>query len=101
MVARPATTASEGFAFSFIPLVPIFATDILHVSGTKLGILFSAEGFGAIAASLAEAMLSQRTSNFGCLMIFGSGGAMVTGFVLAFSPWYGLTFVLLVVLGAM
>jgi MFS family permease len=93
--------ASEGFAFSFIPLVPIFATDILDVSATKLGILFSAEGFGAIAASLAVAVLSQRTSNFGRLMLFGSGGAMLTGFALAFSPWYGLTFVLLIVLGAM
>jgi len=93
--------ASEGFAFSFIPLVPIFATDILDVSATKLGILFSAEGFGAIAASLAVAILSQRTFNFGRLMLFGSGGAMLTGFALAFSPWYGLTFALLVVLGAL
>jgi MFS family permease len=93
--------ASDGFAFSFIPLVPIFATDILDVSATRLGILFSAEGFGAIAASLAVAVLSQRTSNFGRLMLFGACGAMLTGFALAFSPWYGLTFVLLVVLGAM
>jgi len=93
--------ASEGFAFSFIPLVPIFATDILDVSATKLGILFSAEGFGAITASLAVAILSQRTTNFGRLMLFGSGGAMLIGFALAVSPWYGLTFVLLVALGAM
>jgi len=93
--------ASEGFAFSFIPLVPIFATDVLDVSATKLGILFSAEGVGAISASLAVAVMSQRNSNYGRLMLFGSGGAMLTGFALAFSPWYGLTFALLVVLGAM
>jgi len=93
--------ASEGFAFSFIPLVPIFATDVLDVSATKLGILFSAEGVGAISASLAVAVMSQRNSNYGRLMLLGSGGAMLTGFALAFSPWYGLTFALLVVLGAM
>jgi MFS family permease len=92
------STATEGFAFSFIPLVPVFATDILDVGATGLGLMLAAEGFGAIGASLAVAMISRRVA-YGRLMLAGSILSLLLGFGLAASPWYGLTFVLLVALG--
>lgn len=91
---------SEGFAFSFIPLLPVFATDILGAGSTGLGLLLAAEGIGAITASLAVAIMSRREIAYGRLMLAGSGAAMLLGFGLAASPWYGLTFALLVGLGA-
>ena len=90
---------SEGFAFSFIPLLPIFATDILGAGSTGLGLMLAAEGFGAIAASLTVALMSRRDTAYGRLMLAGSGMAMLLGFGLAVSPWYGLTFALLIGLG--
>ncbi len=91
--------ASEGFAFSFIPLLPVFATDILGAGASGLGLMLAAEGFGAIAASLAVALMSRRDIAYGRLMLSGAGGSMLLGFGLAVSPWYGLTFALLVALG--
>ncbi len=91
--------ASEGFAFSFIPLVPVFATDILGAGSTGLGLMLAAEGFGAVAASLTVALMNRRDIAFGRLMLTGSILSMLLGFGLAASPWYGLTLALLVALG--
>ena len=58
----------------------------------------TALGF-CIAASLTVALMTRRDTHYGRLMLAGSGVAMLLGFGLAVSPWYGLTFALLVGLG--
>lgn len=40
------------FCFTFIPLLPVFARDVLHVGPTGLGALSASSGLGALTAAL-------------------------------------------------
>lgn len=40
------------FCFAYIPLLPVFARDILHVGASGLGMLSAASGLGALTAAL-------------------------------------------------
>ena len=81
---------------SYIPLLPIFAVDVLHVDARGLGFLASAGGVGAIAGGLfAPRMLGRfragRLLTVGTLLF----GAALTGF--AFSTSFPLSMALIAV----
>ena len=92
--------ATEGFAFTAIPLVPLIAKNSLNVGPGGLGFLLSAEGIGSIIASLAVAIASRGFSAYGRLMLFGSGVSMLISSGLIASQWFPVTFALLIALGA-
>ncbi len=84
------------FAFNFTVVVPLLARFTLHAGSLGYGLLFSAQGAGALAAALGLAYTrgqSMRTIFFGGLLL--SVGLVVLGL----STIYGLSAALLAVIG--
>jgi MFS family permease len=76
------------FGFSFIPMMPVFARDALHLGADGYGALMSAVGVGAAAAALFMAGLGGRGQRaklvLGSSMLFALA---ITGAALAPSFW--------------
>ncbi len=86
------------FGMAYIPMMPVFAVDILRVGADGQGVLMGLGGIGALSAT----MIIGRTGNFkqkGLLIIFGSVffGLSIAGFALS-SMQYGNYYVALVLL---
>lgn len=83
------------FYFSYMPLVPVFARDVLHVGPTLMGLLGGAQGMGALAGSTFIATRSSIRRNSQYYLV---GTLLGTGclFVFALSPFYVLSFVALI-----
>ena len=79
-------------------LMPIFADQILHGGARGLGILMSATGLGALAASLFLASRS-NVRGLGRLTAIASTGFGVSMMVFAFSPYFWLSAAALVPTG--
>jgi MFS family permease len=85
------------FGYNFTVVLPLLAKNVLHVGSIGFGAMSSATGVGSLVAALALATTgraSQRT------LIIGATAFTVFLAAVASSPWYGLTLVLLVALGA-
>ena len=67
------------FALAYVPLMPVFAVDILDVGASGQGTLMATSGFGALIVTL---WISMRRSNRG-KGAFLIGGAMMAGLSLA------------------
>ena len=82
----------------FTTLLPVFARDILGVGATGQGLLLTAMGVGAMGSGFVIAAFGDRMPRgifmLGGVVLYGIG---VIGF--AFSPWFNLSMVLLVVVG--
>ncbi|MBI2166122.1 MAG: MFS transporter [Chloroflexi bacterium] len=92
------TVVMNLLAFPFQQLLPVFARDVLGGGPVQLGLLFAAGGIGSLAGALAFAVAppGRRGGPFfgaGCLAI------LVCLFLFSFSPWFGLSFLLLVLSG--
>ena len=86
------------FGMGYIMLLPIFAADILNVDVLGLGFLASAGGVGAIVAILSAPRVLRRYAG-GEVAALGTvlfGSALIA---FAFSSWYLLSLLLLVVVG--
>jgi MFS family permease len=86
------------FAMGFIHVLPVFAKDLLSVDSRGLGILASAAGIGALVGfssyAWLQAHLSARTMIVGALTLYN-----VALIGLAFSEWYWLSFLAILVAG--
>jgi MFS family permease len=87
------------FIVPFMTLLPIFARDLLGIGASGQGFLLTAMGVGALASAFAIASLGDRLSR-GPLMLAGVAlyGLSVAAFAL--SPWFHLSFALMVLVGA-
>jgi MFS transporter, DHA1 family, staphyloferrin A biosynthesis exporter len=83
----------------FVRFLPVFATDILHVGASGLGLLMSAPAVGAVASGLLLASISQlrrrRTALFISVMTFS-----IFLVIFAFSRSMTLSLIVLVLSGA-
>jgi MFS family permease len=82
--------------YPYVTLMPIFASDVLHTGSTGYGILLSGVGFGSIPGGL---VIAGMTRNKGRVMSVAA--LLYMGMVACFaaSPWFPLSFALLIVGG--
>ena len=80
-------------------LLPVFATDILHVGGRGLGLLRAAEAFGAILMAMVIAH-SRPFPRAGRAMLWGVGGFGVATVLFGLSPWFGVSLAGMFLIGA-
>jgi MFS family permease len=76
------------FGFSFMPMMPVFARDVLHLDAKGYGVLVSAVGLGAAAAAIFMAGFGGRTP--GPRLVLGSSllfGLVLTAAGLAPEFW--------------
>ena len=85
--------------FQFQLFIPVVAQEHLHVGPGLMGLLASADGIGIVTGSVLMGLLGGRIKNHGRVFLVGS--LTLTAFLLGFalSPWYVLSFFLLVSLG--
>ncbi len=86
------------FITPFMTLLPVFARDILAVGATGQGLLLTAMGVGALISAIIIASFGDRIPRG----IFMLGGVMVNGLaviVLAFSPWFELSMLMMMITG--
>ena len=96
------TFFSSFFGMAYIPLMPVFAVDILQVGAKGQGLLLGVGGIGSLATSAWLATRSDRGSR-GLLII---GGSLMTGLsvaAFALTSWivgsFGLALALMFVIG--
>ena len=84
--------------FTYMPLVPVIAIDVLHVGPAYLGLLSGAPGFGSIIGNL---LLASRPNfrHHAILVLSGGMIAMIGLFMFSVSSWYIISFVALFTLG--
>ena len=86
------------FVVPFMTLLPVFARDILAVGATGQGLLLTGMGVGALASAIILASFGDRIPRG----IFMLGGVIVNGLgviAFAFSPWFNLSMLMMVVAG--
>ncbi|QQS14373.1 MAG: MFS transporter [Rhodospirillales bacterium] len=84
------TTTLNFFGFPYSSMLPVVGKEVLHASPAGVGLLSSAEGFGAFVASLALAGLA-RPSWFARAYLLGSFGVAIGALVLGLSTDYALS----------
>ena len=86
------------FFFSYTPLIPVFAQNILEVNATLMGILGGAQGAGALMGSMfiASRKTIGRNSNY---YIYGSIFAFINLLVFSFSHSFPLSVLSLMMAG--
>jgi predicted MFS family arabinose efflux permease len=87
------------FIVSFMTLLPIFARDLLGIGASGQGFLLTGMGIGALASAFLIASLGDRLSR-GPLMLGGVALYGVSVAAFALSPWFHLSFGLMIVVGA-
>ncbi|MCL4370670.1 MAG: MFS transporter [Chloroflexi bacterium] len=92
------TMACEVFAFSYAAMMPIFASDVLHLDASGYGYLTAAAGLGTVVGAIGLASLGEYQHK-GWLLTgaFLSFGVFLVAF--STSTWFGLSLVLLVGVG--
>jgi MFS family permease len=83
----------------YMTMLTIFASDVLKVGGAGLGLLTACSGAGAVMGALWVAANAHRV-RLGSLMFFGLIAFGATLLVFAVSPWFWLSVVALVAVGA-
>lgn len=92
------TTSFSIFGFAFVPMLPVFARDVLHSGSAGYGALMSAVGIGAALGAIGAAVWGRRFEReklvLPCAMAFA-----VSLVAAAFSPNLTVAFLLLGVVG--
>ena len=93
------TVLMNTLVFPYQQILPVFARDVLQVGPAALGLLVAAEGLGALVSSLA---IAARAGHVKHAPLFAASSLTAALFLLAFagSPWYGLSLVLQLGIGA-
>lgn len=81
-------------------LLPIYATDILHVGATGLGFLRSAEAIGAVSMAMLLAHLPPMR-RAGRTMLWAVAGFGVATIIYGISQWFWLSIVMMFLIGAL
>src|SRR5919106_3996108 len=92
------TVLMNALAFSYVQLLPVVARDHLQVGPGLMGLLASADGLGTLIAAIALAALG-TVQRQGRIFALGALLELVCLVAFALSPWYGLSFVLLMLVG--
>ncbi len=90
--------ATSLFGISYVPLMPVFANDILKVGAKGLGMLMSAAGIGALIAALVLARLGDFKYK-GKLLILSSIIFSISLTLFSLSSVYLLSLIALVLIG--
>ena len=92
------TLIMNAMAFSVEALFPVIARDHLHVGAGLTGVLISAQSIGSFVAALIIA--SMRDIKFhGRIFLVGISLQLISLFLFALSPWYAVSFLLLLLMG--
>ncbi len=92
------TTAVSLLIFPFATLLPVFARDLLGVGASGQGLLLAAMGVGALI-SAAMITLAGHELERGKVMLDSSLVYGVAIVIFAFTPWYWLSLVIMIVAG--
>ena len=84
--------------FPYQQLIPVVAVRVLDIGPGLMGLMLAAEGFGALNGALVIASRSDM-SYHGRVYLYGSLLALSMMLMLALSPWYGLSLLVLFILG--
>jgi MFS transporter, DHA1 family, staphyloferrin A biosynthesis exporter len=87
------------FGMPYMTMLTVFASDVLQVGGGGLGLLTACSGIGAVGGALWVAGNAHRL-RLGRLMFFGLIGFGATLVVFSLSPWFWVSVVALVAVGA-
>jgi MFS family permease len=86
------------FAFNFTTLIPLVSRFVLHVGSDGFGFLMAAMGAGSLISAIALAFFTRR--DLARRLIYGGVFVMtLTEIALGFSKIYGLSMVLLLIIG--
>ena len=92
------TIIFHALAFSVESLFPVVATEHLEVGPELTGVLISAQSFGTLGAALAIGLIPNLRYH-GRVFCFGMAIQLATLILFALSPWYTLSFALLLCSG--
>ena len=92
------TVIFNALAFSVESLFPVVATEHLEVGPELTGVLISAQSFGTLGAALAIGFVPNLRYH-GRVFCFGMAIQLTTLILFALSPWYPLSFMLLLFSG--
>jgi MFS family permease len=92
------TVIMNALAFSYVQLLPVVARDHLQVGPGLMGLLAAADGLGTLIGAIALAA-SGNVQRQGRVFLLGSILELVGLMAFALSPWYGLSFALLMAVG--
>jgi MFS family permease len=92
------TVIMNALAFSYVQILPVMARDYLRVGPGLMGLLASADGLGTLIGALLLATLGTRLQH-GRIFALGALLELVCLLAFAASPWYALSFVLLLGVG--
>ena len=92
------TIIFNALAFSVESLFPVVATEHLEVGPELTGVLISAQSFGTLGAALAIGLVPNLRYH-GRVFCFGMAIQLATLILFALSPWYPLSFMLLLISG--
>ena len=92
------TVIFNGLAFSVESLFPVVAKEHLGVGPELTGVLISAQSFGTLGAALAIGMVPNLRYH-GRVFCFGMAAQLASLILFAFSPWYPVSFFLLLISG--
>jgi MFS family permease len=89
----------NSLVFPYQQMLPVFARDVLHVGPVPLGLLVTAQGFGALVSSVVIGATGGPASHRRLFAASSLAGAiLLLGFAL--SPWYALSLALQLAIGA-
>ena len=92
------TIIFNALAFSVESLFPVVAAEHLMVGPELTGVLISAQSFGTLGAALAIGLIPNLRYH-GRVFCFGMAIQLVTLILFALSPWYPVSFMLLLISG--
>ena len=84
--------------FGAVPLFPVVARDHLHVGPGLTGVLISAFGIGTLIGTAIIVYIG-NTKYHGRILVLGGSLALLGLLLFALSPWYSLSFLMLLILG--
>jgi MFS family permease len=94
-----AITVPMNTIFQYQLFIPVIAQEHLHVGPGLMGLLAAADGIGFIAGSVAIGLWGHLIKYHGRVFLIGSLGVCALLAAFALSPWYPLSFLLLVLVG--
>jgi MFS family permease len=92
------TILMNALGFSYVQVLPVVARDHLQIGPGLMGLLASADGLGTLIGALMLAAFGNARQQ-GRIFALGALLELVCLVAFALSPWYGLSFVLLVLVG--
>jgi MFS family permease len=96
-IAMIVLLGNGAFVYSTSTIIPLIAEEALNVGASEFGLLVSAVGLGSLFAALVIANRA-RSSQSTFLIAAACFGTLYLS--LAFVPWFGLAFIVLVLVGA-